>query len=176
KVNGHETKAIIDSGSVCLLIRRSVGREKIGKTVNCTRVLQGFAGGTYERTAKILVSLEIDNDRHQAKLLVVDNDHIDEDVLLGRDVFCQNGKRLVIENDKCTVEKLKTISNISLDERFKLKSIIQANRDVFAETVSELGKCAVSKMNIKLTDDKPICMKPYRVPFAKRKIVCRYRV
>ncbi|XP_067625346.1 uncharacterized protein [Eurosta solidaginis] len=138
KVNEYETKAIIDSGSVCSLIHRKLATQ-IGEITECTRVLKGFAGGTYQCKAKILASIQIDNNRHPAKLLVVDDNHIDEDVLLGRDVFCQSGKRLIIENDKCTVEKLENVSNISEEERSKLQAIIQSNGDIFAENIAELG-------------------------------------
>lgn len=45
------------------------------------------------------------------------------------------------------------------------------NRNCFATTVADLGKCKTAEMTIQLNTDVPVNTKPYRIPFAKHQIV-----
>ena len=103
KVNGNETIAFVDTGSNRTLIKKSFAT-KIGQLVDGVTVLHGFAGGKFVSDKMIYASLEIDNVNHQAELLVIDDQLIHEDVLIGNDVVCQNGSRLVIEGENCWME------------------------------------------------------------------------
>lgn len=53
----------------------------------------------------------------------------------------------------------------------KLKKIILANEDIFAEKDTELGRTDTIKMKINTGDDPPIRLKPYRTPLNQRPIV-----
>lgn len=173
KVKDKEFEAFIDSGSDRSLIRRSFAMI-IGETENCSMVLNGFAGGKYECTKVVKVPIDIDETSYDVNLYVVENSMIPNDVLLGRDVLCQKGRRTIIEGDECWMQNVNAISineGLTSEEHKKLQLNIQENRQCFSEKSSELGKCNLVKMEIEVTTPEPIRCKPYRLAFAKRPIV-----
>ncbi|XP_036347329.1 uncharacterized protein LOC118756687 [Rhagoletis pomonella] len=172
-VNGQITSAFIDPGSGRTLIRKSFAA-KLGQTKPSTVVLKGFGGGEFICKEEVHVKIDIDNIKLQICALVVDDELISENILLGEDTLCQDGKRLVIENGVCQIERVFSIneeSHLTSADRDKLKTILIHFQDAFSEKLSDLGKCNVAKMNIELNTNIPVRMKPYRVPFAKRPIV-----
>lgn len=118
--------------------------------------------------------IKIDNVEHVTEALVVDDHLLSENVLLGRNIPCQEGTRLVIEGEDCHMENVMNITrleHLTNEQQDQLEATLQDQQDIFANNTCELGKCSVSKMEIHLTSSVPICIKPYRIPFAKREIV-----
>ncbi|XP_017486578.1 PREDICTED: uncharacterized protein LOC108375015 [Rhagoletis zephyria] len=171
---GKEVDAFVDTGSARSLIRKSVAdkfddchKEK------CYVRLKGFGGGVYECQNKVKVMMKIDSAEESAWLLIVDNNMIANDVLLGRDVLCSGKMKYIIDGENLyvhadVVKNVNAIDAKSEAGRFgELDKLLCKHEKRF----STLGKANVVKMDIKLTTDKPINMKPYRLPFAKRPIV-----
>ncbi|XP_036339767.1 uncharacterized protein K02A2.6-like [Rhagoletis pomonella] len=172
-VNGIETIAFVDPGSSRTLVRKTFAPE-IGSPRQQVTTLQGFAGGQYVSTGIVSAVIEIDGKKIQTDMLITEDDLLYKPVLLGRDVLCRAGKRLVIEQDQCRVERIQNIvvtNELNLTERQEFDTLLTEYPDVFANNLSEIGKCGISKMTIELNTDKPIYHKPYRIPFAKRAIV-----
>ncbi|XP_065358763.1 uncharacterized protein LOC135952674 [Calliphora vicina] len=172
-VNNATTDAFIDPGSKCTLIRESFATG-FDSVEPCSILLEGFAHGKYESTGKIKLNIIIDDISHDVYVLVVADDLICENILLGRDILCQQGSRLVIEGDECHLERIMAISTsneMNLDEQSKLQNVLNSHRTTFADNSHDLGECKVFNMDIKLTSDVPIHVKPYRIPFSKRPIV-----
>ncbi|XP_061395568.1 uncharacterized protein LOC133331186 [Musca vetustissima] len=172
-VNGNEHSSLIDSGSPISLIRASLVN-KMNNVKKCSRPLTGFAGGKYVCTEKVNTSLDIDGRVLNSDLYVVKDELLPEDVLLGRDILCREGNKFVIKGDECWLEaddKINISDGVNPDELSNLKTIISSNRKCFAFNIAELGRCTIAKMTIQLKTDEPICLKPYRIPFAKRAIV-----
>ena len=88
-------------------------------------------------------------------------------------MLCSNDNKIVIQGDRCWVENqdFPIPEHLSNEEADNLKQVLRSHQDSFADTTSQLGTCSCVKMEIKLTTDKPICAKPYRLPFAKRPIL-----
>lgn len=56
-----------------------------------------------------IVDIGIDGHHQTIEALVVDDSFISENILLGRDVLCRSGHRLIIEHDDCWLETAGTI-------------------------------------------------------------------
>ncbi|XP_037929527.1 uncharacterized protein LOC119664014 [Teleopsis dalmanni] len=175
KKNNAENRPTVNKienpGSAYTLIRETFAKDFKNKILRCSVTLSGFADGKFICTSKINAVVEFDNNEFITDLLIVDDGKIPENILLGRDVLCREGKRLIIEGDKCHIEDLQTSVEIPSDARKQLKDLLSTYCGVFVESMSELGKCVINKMSIKVNTDVPIRAKPYRIAFAKRKIV-----
>ena len=91
----------------------------------------------------------IDDNSFAVDLLVVDHEFLSANILLGRDVLCGKGKRLIIEDDDCRLEKLNSIrvsEELAPSERDQLKQSLLRHRGWIAENTSDLGKCNVAKV------------------------------
>ncbi|XP_049316921.1 uncharacterized protein LOC125779690 [Bactrocera dorsalis] len=173
KVNGVSTNAFVDPGSSRTLVKESFAI-KLGSISTCSITLNGFGGGKYVCDAKINAIVEIDNEKFESDILIVEDNLLNENILLGTDCLCRNGSRLVIENGGCRVENaLSKRADTTIDKNYliKLEQIFSSYRDVFSEKVSDLGRCKLKKMEIELNSQTPVNMKPYRIPFSKRPIV-----
>ncbi|XP_037932572.1 uncharacterized protein K02A2.6-like [Teleopsis dalmanni] len=175
KKNNAENKQTVNKienpGSAYTLIRETFAKDFKNEILRCSVTLSGFADGKFICTSKINAVVDFDNNEFITDLLIVDDGKTSENILLGRDVLCREGKRLIIEGDKCHIEDLQTSVEIPSDVRKQLKGLLSTYRGVFAESMSELGKCVINKMSFKVSTDVPIREKPYRIAFAKRKIV-----
>lgn len=172
-VNGVTTNAFVDPGSNRTLIRESFARE-LGTVEHCSVVLKGFAGGKFESTGKLMLNMNIDNAVYNVGVLIVKDDLICENLLLGRDVLCQEGSRLIIEGDDCRIEEVTTISSIDHitdKEQEQLHEILYEYQNCFAANSEQLGKCNVFSMSIQLTSNILVNAKPYRLSFSRRPIV-----
>lgn len=70
-----------------------------------------------------------------------------------------------------TLDMLKIGDKVAEKDKLRLLALLNEYRDCFALSVDELGLTPITEMHIKLTDDSPVSYKPYRLPFAERKIV-----
>ena len=106
---------------------------------------------------------------------------LNEDVLIGQDIFADKKVRGVIENGQFKFEKV-NIGNavqgeISLecgdvDDSTKsvLITLVTSFGDVFANDLSQIGKTDVVELEIELDTDKPITQAPYRMPEPKKSL------
>lgn len=104
----------------------------------------------------------------------VEDDDLTENVLLGRDILCHKGSRLVIEGDVCRLELANDIKKgkdmIKHDENEnRSETSVSTHCDVFTVNASELENCPVTQMEIKLTTD--VNINPNRLTIAKNPII-----
>lgn len=79
-------------------------------------------------------------------------------MLLGTDLLCTNGNRLIIEDGLCFGEPKTTDESLS-DMRPELKDMLKQFLECFAEKLSDIGVYKHGSMSIKLKSDK-IVKKP----------------
>ncbi|XP_037930998.1 uncharacterized protein LOC119665821 [Teleopsis dalmanni] len=187
-INGRQCTALLDTGSQCSLIRKTVSRNINGQIQLCSMNISVFGGGKVRLTEGVRAQLAVDSVRQLIYFYVVDDKMLTTDILLGHDVVSDDVV-VQIQRDTFTLEKtprhlivrLTTRDPISTNEincgsdndaiRRELCNLINSNRDVFATSLSEIGKTGLTKMKITLTTDQPIVQKPYRVPAPKRSVV-----
>lgn len=63
------------------------------------------------------------------------------------------------------------VGEITLEERQKLLELLKKYSDCFATCPKEIGTTNLGTMNIKVTTDKPVNKKPYRLAHSEREIV-----
>ncbi|XP_054729235.1 uncharacterized protein LOC129238219 [Anastrepha obliqua] len=172
EVNGLKTNAFVDTGSCRTLIRKSLAC-KIGQLENCCITLKGFGGASYECTSKLNVALNIDGNVCNTEMLVVDDNMIDYPVLLGINVIHGNDKHFVFKgNQMWVIEKPNNeILKLEDGEFGDLSKMLQKYKQCFTNEMGTVGKTSIVKMNIVLSSDTPVNVKPYRLPFARRSIV-----
>ncbi|XP_036335046.1 uncharacterized protein LOC118745622 [Rhagoletis pomonella] len=99
-VHDNEIEAFVDTGSSRSLVRNSVAAN-IEQCLmeKCYVRLKGFGGGVFECYNKIHVMMKIDNASVCVHLLVVDDNLIENDIPLGRDVLCSGENKYIIDGD-----------------------------------------------------------------------------
>lgn len=168
KINNVVVEALIDSGSARSLIKRNFANQfENNFKEKCFVRLKGFAGSEYECVELMKSNIIIDDVCVNANLLIIDDNKLDYDVLVGRDVLCTNGNVFVIDGEDCWMKSKVNIINNATVENENLKKVLLKYEGRF----NTLGKAKLLKMNIKLDSDIPINMKPYRLPFGKRPIL-----
>ncbi|XP_075154203.1 uncharacterized protein LOC142227602 [Haematobia irritans] len=160
------------SGSARSLVRRSIAAD-LGNSEKCYVRLVGFGGGQYECTERIAAEVKIDVTL-EGSLLIVEDEKLGCDILVGRDFLCSDNTCVVFNGRNCYVQE-KNINNInetlSGETVENLDKVIKRFEGRFASEAKDIGRCNLVKMSIRLSTDEPICMKPYRLPFARRSIV-----
>lgn len=168
-VSNIRTKAIVDSGSSRSLVRETFARS-VQPTEPCSLVtLKGFGGGKTTCVEKMVASVRIDDKTFKTSLLVVADDLLPADVLLGSDLLLRDGNRLVFEEGDVYIEP-KT-DNVNKEELPEVVEIIDQNADCFSTEMNNIGRCNTTVMKIEVTSSMPVNRPPYRIPFAKREAV-----
>lgn len=103
-VNGIPFNAIIDGGSTKSLIRRTSALVA-GQIEPCAPFnFKGFGGSYVPSEERLISTVEVDGKTCEGSLYVVEDMHLSSNLLLGTDLLCQSGRRLVIERTSCRVE------------------------------------------------------------------------
>lgn len=167
-INNVRMCAFIDGGSKRSLIRRSAA-SKIEREEPCDPIqLQGFGGKKVLCTTKISPTVKLDGTIFRAELYVVVDDALPTDVLLGTELLCRDGNRLVIAEGICFIEPTKTDEK---DIRPEISELMIKYPKCFSRNLNELGTCKIHEMKIELTCETPIYRRAYRMPMAKRMAV-----
>lgn len=168
-INNVKAVAVVDSGSSRSLIRRNLANN-LDVVCQCSPfVLRGFGGGRVDCSEKIISNVKIDEKMFRATLYVVPDDMLNDDVLLGADLLCRNGNRLIIQDGLCFVEPSQTDDLPSFPS--EIAEVLQKFPDCFSEELKDIGICNKTTMKIKLKSTEPVNRRPYRIPFSKRIIV-----
>lgn len=96
EIDNKKFNALIDSGSGRSLMSKRVSLEINGLIENCKNTLHGFGGGEYICNLKMTTTVKIDDSVLQEEFLIVDNDVMQYDVLIGRDILSK--RRVIMEN------------------------------------------------------------------------------
>ncbi|KAL7725161.1 hypothetical protein ACLKA6_018686, partial [Drosophila palustris] len=177
------------TGQKSMAVQNNEKNDKVSVPVT----LNGFGGGKYFCTKMLTAKLKIDGNVFITDTLIVgDNlikenvmlgqdilcrkgdNLIKENVMLGQDILCRKGSKLVIEGEECVLENVNEITtgnDLNELQQQRVNEVVQRNEQCFADEAKDLGKCSIAKMEIKLTTDVPVSIKPYRTPFALRPVV-----
>ncbi|XP_045782267.1 uncharacterized protein LOC123878935 [Maniola jurtina] len=63
------------------------------------------------------------------------------------------------------------VGDINESERYELIDLLVSHSDCFASSPTDIGETDLGEMSIKLTTDKPVNRKPYRLAHAEREVV-----
>ena len=92
---------------------------------------------------------------------IVEIRHIEENLLLNNFEIPR----------KSITDKEFTIGTEDPIIKSKLLKLLETNRDIFGDSVKHLGKATNIEHEIKLTDDKPIKLRPYKHSFKEKEII-----
>ena len=108
----------------------------------------------------------------KSKVDVVHTSNKNDATITKAGVICQDTDPELVEvpdlecyHQKEGVRDVKLGEDLSKDQLHMLKDLIQRYPDVFTDMPGETG---VIQHKVKLTDDTPICCKPYSLPYATR--------
>ncbi|XP_054745857.1 uncharacterized protein LOC129250245 [Anastrepha obliqua] len=179
ELNGKEFEAFIDTGSVCSLIRESAadGMQILG-TNKC---LTGFGGSKVQVTRQVSVVANVDNVQREIALYIVADSLLPYDILLGRDVLQNNGYHMVVDKgvlhlDEIKINNFNISSDLSEEDKSKVRNLLVDKQNCFAEDISRIGRCKSAQMTIEVTKSGPILGKKYQVPFSQRPELSRILV
>lgn len=81
------------------------------------------------------------------------------------------GVTTLVEKKPFSSEDVSYNPDLTPDQVERLLNLINEFRHCFAQSTSELGKTDILKMTIKLSDDRPVIHRPYRLSHNERQIV-----
>lgn len=173
-VNNVRMQVFIDGGSKQSFIRRTAAQQ-IEREEDCEPIqVSGFGSSSKSVlcTTKITPTLKLDDTIYRATLYVVNDADLPKalpSILLGKDLLCRNGNRLVITEGTCFIEQAENAKSTC---PAAVNDLIKRFQKSFANSLTELGTCNTTSMTIELTQDAPIiCRRAYRIPLVKRKII-----
>lgn len=175
-VNNVTFTVFVDPGSYRSLVKQSVASTiQDFVKMDPPQRLKGFGGGEYLFNSKITPIVKIDDEIFNAELYVVADSFLSYPILVGRDLLGREGQRFVFQNGECHVEGKRQVISEDLEtgDRNKLEQMCEKYGGCFGEKLNELGKCKNAAIKIQLKSDKPVCRRPYRVPFAKRENITK---
>lgn len=114
------------------------------------------------------MNVKIDDDTFKADLFLVEDHLLPADMLLGTDLICQSGNKLVIHEGICYL-KSSNVNKTTITP--EVSQLIDRYGAAFSDNLADVGVCKTVEMNIDLLSNKPIARRPYRIPFAKRPVI-----
>lgn len=136
KVNGKEKQAYIDLGSRCTLVRETDAKEVLGEWDICdTTVLQGFGNSTVKPLGRGLALIEIGDVRAEIDILVVPDQYLQTDLLIGHTFTEQPNVIMLKTND----ELIFVQSPDCVDEEIKLKLYVDNECTVAAHCTQSVN-------------------------------------
>lgn len=122
---------------------------------------------------RITPTVKLEDTIFRASLYVIEDESLPADlpdVLLGTNLLCQDGNRLIIAEGMCFVEPKKKSAESEVPN--EISELIESYPMCFANSLAELGTCNTTKMKIELVQDAPIISRrAYRIPLSKREVV-----
>lgn len=194
-VNGQRIRGLIDTGSSCTLIRTSIA-ERYDMTVSLVPsvVLRGFAGQVTTSDRSTLCEIRIMNARAQVNAILVPDECLVYDVIVGRDfigqehiVMIKRGSALSLkqlpapDNDPeniIDVNFLNAESEVNIrvgtipeDSKQRCIDLIREYGDCVASSMKDLGKTNAASMSLRCTTDVPVVYRPYRLPESEKRVL-----
>ncbi|XP_011861043.1 PREDICTED: uncharacterized protein K02A2.6-like [Vollenhovia emeryi] len=157
-VNGHKIDGLLDTGSSCSLLRKSVA-ERWNIPISITPVLRGFAGQVATSNQAAACNIRVMNATAQVDAVVVPDNQLVYDIIVGRDFLEQEHIVSIKRGNKLTLEQLPTLDT-------ELEAIGDVN---FAEITND----AVN-INVESEEAKPaptVVYRPYRLAEAEKQVV-----
>lgn len=193
-VNGHKTKALIDTESSCTLVRTSVV-EKHSMIVSVTsdHVLKDFAGQSVISNRSTACEIKIMNTVVRVNAIVVPDNYLTYDVIVGRDFLEQEHIMIVKRGKELMFKQLPAIKRVdkNIDVNFsdvqrddtiiirtdaneevkqQCAALIWEFRDCVSFSIKDLGKTDATMLNIRCTSEIPVNYRPYRLSESEKQV------
>ncbi|XP_036342487.1 uncharacterized protein K02A2.6-like [Rhagoletis pomonella] len=176
-LNGKTFRGFIDTGSDVSLIAASKVPEEATRT-SSIKQLEGFGGAVIASTAVVDAELVVDGATIWTPCHIVPDEVMHYDIVIGRDVLCKGNCRLTIESGVMQVHQrseIPFIINEDLDEADSqgMRTMLQQYGSCFSESLTELGRCKTTQMEILVTTDQPVMGRQYQVPLYQRPVLAK---
>lgn len=188
---GDTISALADSGSWVTLMRKSVFDKLRHKPTmkTASEPFRGFGNVITKALGSFECLLEINGDTYDVECWIVQNNHIDGDMIIGLDIIDQahltmiRGKvtlKKIIEdpeeNDENFISKIKTINTIVKNNdpdlsHIKSESSREAIREIIANYSPKIPVKSCVELKVCLTDEVPVYEKPRRLSPKEKAIV-----
>lgn len=191
-IKGFQLTAFIDLGSERTLMKEHIARTLAINVEYERSLLKGFAGGVCVTVGAVTENIEIDGIVNELRILVVPDDVMQYDILVGDDFFRKAGVSVLKTADTLTiqcekssiVEKVKSgntdrpplaIDDLNVEPaspenvKLQLVELVNRYRNCFALDLKEIGYTDIETMRISLKEDKVVRHVPYRVAYGQRK-------
>ncbi|XP_033333276.2 uncharacterized protein LOC117224434 [Megalopta genalis] len=189
-----EKTCTIDLGSECSIIRESLARQLNLTLKDTNKVLSGFNNSEVVPIGRSKINIFVDNIPFKVRVLVVADDQLSKEIIIGRDVLnkagtraitdssgvtftCGDYRREVLEVNMTSYEERRPIvetdicCDSSVGDKSRLLELLNEYRNCVALNYNELGRTSVTELKIELLDDEPVFHKPYRLSQADKEIV-----
>ncbi|XP_011883872.1 PREDICTED: uncharacterized protein LOC105571014 [Vollenhovia emeryi] len=196
-INGHKVQGLIDTGSGCTLVRKSVIlKYEMATITTSNRILQGFAGCAAISNRATRCEIRVMDAVAQVDAIIVPDDCLVYDLIVGRDFLEQEYIVMIKHGNKATLKQLPVISsdgenivgvyfsNVRGSNEITITTgtagkkakqlataLLREFEDCIARSVSELGKTDGAALRIRCTTDEPIVYRPYRLAEAEKRVV-----
>ena len=179
-IENFKILALLDTGSPVTLVRDKIFNQlETRKLVKSTHSFTGFGKSKSTTFGYFQDIVFIDDEDYPLTLIVVPDDAMDDDVLIGRDIL--QFAELVVSGTGTIVKKKIPASFLAY---IQVPEETIANIDQIPDVaVREKFKCLVRsyepkrskstdvKLSITLSDEKPICQRPRRLSVREKEIV-----
>lgn len=194
-IRGMRVTAFIDLGSERTLLKEHVANRLMLRIESESSMLKGFAGGVCTTLGAVAEDIEIDGVTNSLRILVVPDDAMQYDLIVGDDFFNKKGvtvlrtaDSIVIQYEEAAVMNVETEKedntvvrtpltmgdlniglSVSENVKSKLFNLVSRYRNCFATNIGEIGYTDIETMHITLKEDKVVRHVPYRVAYGQRK-------
>lgn len=180
ELNGLKLDALIDTGSDINAVRERVfNKLNIDANIGIEKKFTGAGGATVKVNRFFEANMFIDDDLFTSKTYIANDVDIPFDVVIGNELifehslFMKKGtiklKRIESELDRHE-KQLMCMAITELDEKEELPQVVQKMIDSYEPKKKSVNDESV-KLEVHLTDDKPVFEQPRRLPFAHREVV-----
>lgn len=188
-IQNINVKCLIDTGAECSLLSKSVAGRLCCRLEPSFTLLRGIGNHFVSSLVKTTLNIENNGTAFQITFCVVDSTDISFDAILGRDLLsypgvkiCTDftGTRIYLESHDLTVDtvSINSFANVSNHintplegESFeRLKNLL----DKFSANITtgnSVSAVKTAELEIKLSEDRIICYRPYRMPLSEREIL-----
>lgn len=183
----------MDTGSSNTLIQRPVAiRCQVQMVEEEKLELRGFTGVGTSSSLFARVTVKIMEATAKVRAIIVEDDAMHYEAIIGRDFLDQTHVMLIKRQDKVIIRELPRIertlrdiadvctTTIGIDQltfgdvddisRKDCEELIKEYADCTSATMQTLGKTSTVEMEIRCTVDTPVCYHPYRMAEIEREI------
>lgn len=177
---------LIDTGSGCTLLKASVAdKYNIAASLVSNMKLRGFADQTVVYNKTTTIEIKIMDASATVNVIIVSDDHINYDIIIGRDFLDQEqvltitqGKKLIIKQvpvsdvskSEFTIDiyiiEILTDATIHMGEintiaKKQCTELIHQYKDCNSLSMRNLGKTNATYLEIRCISDVPVVYRPY---------------
>ena len=189
-INDHKINGLIDTASVCTILRSSlVTRFELSTRTTTTVALRGFSGHLVHTDKIAHIKLRVQDVTADVDALVVPNEYLTRDIIVGRDFLDQDHIVMIKKQHQLL---FKTITNtadvfvivdeeepngefdfgdITAKERQDSMKLLEEYGDRITKSLQNLGKTNTAYLAIRCMTDAPVTYHPYRMAETEKAVL-----